>query len=228
MSHSHVKGRQKKRKLNKLKIKPFATPPSKKQKTNDNCNSKIKNNTIQLSTKQSITTKDELEPFFDEILNELPNDVEIAMNKLHKEFPKNILNPFPLLLNNDNVIYAIPMILLTQIYSLICDHTYVDKCIDKMKRNNEIRHFQIHINKIKRKKIIKDLNISNIKQNRNELAHKQYYDNGIIDLYCYTNEYKLYITKKKISVTQNIDASKTGLDKYKMYLDKDMSVTNGA
>ena len=194
----------KKRKLNKLKIKPFSIPPSKRRKIEGSQGRKDK--IVEHEEKLSVDDKNkpdknasQTESFWDNLDinddNSLPNDVEIAMNKLLNEFPKNMLDPFPMLADkdkNDKKIYAIPVILLSQIYSLIKDHTFVDQCIDKMKRENKIRHFRVHIDKTKRKKIVKDLN-TNIERNRNQLVHKQYYDNGIIDLYAFTNQYNNYI-----------------------------------
>lgn len=216
MSHSNRKqtGSNRKRKLNKLKIKPFNVPPTKRQRMIDNNNNDKKSKDMiknvdskQKNDENKQRDKDKTESSFWEdidindavLLNHcMGNDVEIIMNKLLNEFPKNILDPYPLLApkdKNDKKIYAIPVILLTQIYSLMDDHTNVDQCIDKMKRENKIRHFRVQIDKTKRKKIIKNLNISNIERNRNDLAHKQYYDNGYIDLYSYTKQYNLYIVQ---------------------------------
>jgi len=129
----------------------------------------------------------------------LPNDVEIVLHKLRDEFPANILNPFPLLQNTEHVIYAIPVIALTQIYSLLHDRTFVDEHIDKMKRENKIRHFQVQIERTRRKKAIKGLHTANgnIAQNGNphSQSSREYYDNGIVDLYVYTDEYELYIAR---------------------------------
>ena len=242
----------KKRKLNKLKIKPFSMPPSKRQKLDGSKDKIVQNDgdnkskheyeykvKLDVDKTKSNNNASQTESFWDNLdingdmvfsncmHNLLPNDVEIAMNKLLNEFPKTMLDPFPMLAakdKDDKKIYAIPVILLSQIYSLIKDHTFVDQCIDKMKRENKIRHFRVQIDKTKRKKIIKDLNTSNIERNRNELAHKQYYDNGIIDLYTFTNQYNNYIIQNLQSqfVSDNDRDNKDNAFYYKI-LDKFMN-----
>eukprot|EP01084_Bolivina_argentea_P102203 183137_1 len=77
--------------------------------------------------------------------------------------------------------------------------------------------------------MIKNKKLNVIKQTYNTANEAvQHLEKTTADFNVILNDAKLDITKKQIAITQHIDASKTGLEKYKMYLDKDMPLPTGA